>query len=235
MQQIIILLFLGTGIPFLFFMIDASSLKWLIWGAKAWGVSIIIKAFLGIVISAISHRCLSTERGIASAWGIWSACCEIGTSAYMFLYLFQTHIKPRLQDVIGFGVGAGSLETLLLCIIYFYSYMRKTSENQPILSKDPFVLWGMVFERISYLCGYIGARGLVWIGVSFWFLVPVLALPLFSFALIDGVSAYGQAKGWNWSDPQVCRKFYSLHFSVVSVQILVFFLCIFGLYYFGKI
>lgn len=231
MLQILILILLGIGFPTALFSLDVSSLKWLRLGAEAWVVAILIKSFLGVAISAFSHRFLKTDREVASIWGIWSSLCDLGVT----IYYFKTQISPRLQDVVGFGIGASSLETLLLCIIYLYSNLRKTSENAPAASKDPFVVWGMVLERISYLGGYISARGIAWLGLQFWYLLPILLIVLFSFSLIDGVAAYGQVKGWDWKDPLVCRKYYAFHFMVVSTQFLIFIVCTTSLFVFGKL
>ncbi|MEK7486931.1 MAG: hypothetical protein AABZ60_21610 [Planctomycetota bacterium] len=231
MIQILVILILGLGIPGGLLLWDLSCWKWIELGAEAWLASIVIKAVLGIAISAFSHRFLSTERSMACLWGSWSALCELGVS----IYVLKTQIQPRLQDAIGFGVGAGALETLLLGVIHFYGILRKTSENKPNTSQDFFVIWGMVFERVSYLGGYVGARGLVWLSLQYWFFIPTLLVAFLSFGSIDGISSYAQVKGWNWSDPTICRKFYGFHISVVLIQILIFALSCGALYFLGKI
>lgn len=218
MIQIFVIFILGLGIPSALLLWDASCWKWLELGAKAWLASIAIKAVLGIAVSAFSNRFVNTERGGACLWGGWSALCELGVS----IYVLKTQGSPKLPEIISFGVGAGALETLLLGVIHLYSNIRKTSENKPPISKDFFVIWGMVFERVSYLGGYVGARGLIWLGLQYWFFLPSFLVVFLSFGSIDGISSYAQVKGWDWSDPTICRKFYGFHISVVLIQILIF-------------
>jgi hypothetical protein len=226
MLQMFVWLALGIGFPLFFFYLDASSEVWMELGAQTWIIAIIIKAILGIGISAFSRRILKTERGTALTWGIWSAFCEILPT----IYILQIHSLSKFQNIIHFGVGAASIETLTLFIFHLMNRHWETSEsNQP--PSDLLVNWGMVLERAYSFGLYTATRGMVWLGISISYLFPLLLLALGFFALITGVSTYGQVRGWNWADPLLCRKFYTFQLLTILVQIFFFTTLIFLVQY----
>ena len=100
--------------------------------------------------------------------------------------------------------------------------LQAEGEESASGSGDWVVEWSGIIERTSTYLGHIATRGLVWVGLQSWYFAPAVAMAIGTFGLVDGVAAFGQDAGWNWSDPFVCRRFQAFLIAVAVVETALF-------------
>ena len=208
---------MALGPPAALAVSGTSRLSWIAIGAGVWAGSVVLKILLGnLVHRAISKLELRTQ---AALWGAWSAFCELGAVAFWFAAISN---PSSVGDVIGVGVGAGSLEII---VIVGRGWLALQMPSKLLLPKAPgdwFVAWSGVFERISTSVGHVASRGLVWVGLKASILVPAAAVAFATFAVVDGLATYGHSKGWNWKDPGLCRRFNGFLAGVGALELALF-------------
>jgi len=210
-MQILILIFLAIGLPLgLVFFYDIAW-QWIILGAAAWAVALVIKVVLGWAVNAFSQKLFTNEKIKSAIWGAWSAICELGIAAIIFIKTSST-----LANVIGFGVGVGIIE-----IIYVVSQLivKKPPKSE---SQKGFMKWSLAIERLLTLIGHVSSRGLIWIGIKSWFLSPFLLIALLLFSIVDGVATYGTASEWNWSDSRLYKRFLGFVAVMGAIELILF-------------
>jgi len=224
MPQFVALVALAFGLP-LALLLAGASWRWLALGAVAWAAAVLLKAVLGIGVDALSRRLLTARRSQAAVWGFWSAVCELGVATAVVIAGDVT----RVADVVALGVGAGADEVVFVVASAVLSPQKaplaspgESSSAQHGLQSDWVVEWNGVLERFSTMCGHVGSRGLVWLGVQAWVYAPALLLSVATFALVDGVATFGVRANWNWSDPGVARRFQSFLVVVGAFELAVF-------------
>jgi hypothetical protein len=79
----------------------------------------------------------------------------------------------------------------------------------------------LFLERAVALAGHVGSRGLVCIAVSGAMLWPA-AFALVSFALTDGLAAYGSLRQWDFFAPRVCSRFYGACILITALELAAF-------------
>ena len=77
-------------------------------------------------------------------------------------------------------------------------------------------------ERMLTSVSHLAARGLVWVGLQGWHLVPALLFALGTFALVDGIATYGHLAGWDWTDERRLRWFYAILALIACLEAVAF-------------
>jgi hypothetical protein len=194
---------LAVGPPLALIVLGVAKPSWMAMGAGVWAGSVALKILLGIPV----HRAISRPgwgpKTRAILWGGWSAFCELGAIALVFVAI---SMPATIGDVIGVGIGAGSMEIVVLAGPAFIALLA-TKGRLADPPGDWFVQWGGVFERISTSAGHVTTRGLVWVALQSLILIPAAAIAFVTFALVDGVATYGTAAGWNWQDSRLYRRY----------------------------
>jgi hypothetical protein len=205
--RLIVFAALALGPPLALAVLGVAKPSWMAIGAGAWAGSVAVKILLGIPVNRAISRSRFGPKTRVALWGAWSAFCELGAIALIFAAI---SMPASIGDVIGVGVGAGSLEIVVLvgpAVIALLVTTGKAAEPKSEPPGDWFSAWGGVFERISTSVGHVTTRGLVWVGLQALILAPAAAFAFATFALVDGVATYGHAKGWNWEDSRLYRRF----------------------------
>lgn len=197
---------LAFGPPLALALLGVAKPAWIAIGAGVWAVSVALKILLGTPV----HRAISRPRWgpktRAMLWGGWSSFCELGAIALVFLVI---SMPASIGDVIGVGVGAGSIEIVVLvapALVALIATKGRIADPKLEPPGDWFARWGGVFERISTSVGHVTTRGLVWVGLQSLSLAPAAAFAFVTFTLVDGVATYGTAAGWNWEDSRLYRR-----------------------------
>ncbi len=131
-----------------------------------------------------------THPVLALAHGLVSGISELGAAAVFFIF-----VTPQLSlwQLVGFGVGAGAAEAIMLPFIS--NPFKGTSlgdhagEVFAASAGDRAIQWLSVVERIWAMLLQVSTRGLVYLSVAGGSPVPVLA-GLAGFAAVDGVVYY---------------------------------------------
>jgi hypothetical protein len=214
MQGVFLLIF-GIGAPLALATVGFLSWAWLGLGAAAWAAALFVKAVPGGLVWLASRRWVESKRKRAAVWGTWSALCELGASAVVFL---SATPYPELREALAFGIGAAVIEIAYVIVVAIVP--GKTEENAG--EEDRFVAWSGVMERGSTLVGHVATRGLVWAGFRHWSLFPAILLAIATFSLVDAVASYGSDEKWPWTEPRFCRRFQGFLAYVAALELLAF-------------
>lgn len=194
-----------------------------IWVLETWfGVPRKITVGYGIIAYVIGTTTLklplhyflverSLRRRLSVSWlaatqGALSAVSELGPAALFFVY-----VLPPLTwwQLIGFGVGAGAAEAIMLP--FLANPLKGTSLEQhanDVFSRsatNAVVQWLSVLERIWALLLQASARGLV--GLSMYSGNPVPAcLAVVGFGAVDGTAYYGYLRKWRFDSPALLAR-----------------------------
>lgn len=218
MLQILAFLLIGLVPPLGLGMAGTASWTWICLGATAWGAAVVMKVILAGPVSAFFERLTTNKFRQCLGWGLWSAACELGIAAVIFL---AAGPFPRIGNALGFGISAGCAEVLFTLALGLASAGKE--ETQPSAGPDEtFVSWSGVIERLLATAGHIASRGLVWTGLQSWPLAPGLALAFATFALVDGVATYGVDSKWDWTDPGTARRFYGFVAAITVLEVVAF-------------
>lgn len=195
---------LALAPPVALVLFGGAQFSWIVKGAVLWAASVLLKVILGIPISLAFSEKRRSSSAFAALWGSWSALCELGVVAVYFLFISRPAFAV---DVIGVGLGVGSAEVLF---IVRGGWLALLAPSKLLPSEPPgdwFAAWSGVFERASTSVGHAATRGLVWAGLGGWPLAPFAAFGFLTFALVDGIATYGTARGWDWKEPRLARRF----------------------------
>jgi len=198
---------LGLLLPVTLVALFHASVTLLAYGAAMWTLGQAVKIVAHLAAAAALGRKVP-PAGWAALSGVLSAVSELACAA-VFLILFFPSISAG--SLIGFGVGASSMEIvyLLAARVRRLALRRRTpnSTRAPATIRSPWIPYAFVIERLTALLMHVGSRCLAYVSLSEhlpW--AGVWAVT--SFALVDGLAMYGRVRRWNWYDPHTCRRFY---------------------------
>ena len=135
---------------------------------------------------------------LAAVQGVLSAISELGVAA-----LFIVFVGPRLTwwQVVGFGVGAGACEAVMLPFISNHlkgtsleGYMEDVGRAS---AGQPAVRWLGVLERAWAMLLQVSTRGLVYLSIAGGSPAPALAA-IAGFGAVDGTVYYWLLKRWRF-------------------------------------
>lgn len=224
MPQLISILVLAITPPLLLWGLGLSSLVWILLGSLAWIAAVVVKSGPGAVLWWAFDRASLSLRTRSIVWGVWSAACELGLTALVFLYVDEF---PSLVEMIGFGVGAAGVEALAIGFAGLVSIATKTTDEGSDPAPGWIQRWSGVVERALASTGHVSSRGLVWVSLHSLSFAPFAIIAVATFAIIDGVAVYGSDAGWDWHDATRALWFYSLVAKVTLIEASVL---LFGLY-----
>ncbi len=211
MPQLFALVAIAVGVPSALLLAGFVSLKWVLLGAAAWAVAVVVKAGPGAALWLVLEKAGMPPRPKAAIWGVWSALCELGATAAVFIGSAEA---PELIDAVAFGVGAGAVEAMLTVAA------AVVAQDDTTPSPTGFVAWSGVVERLLASTGHIASRGLVWVGLQGWPLAPAILVGIATFAIVDGIASYGSEAKWDWTDADRLRWFYGLVAAVTAVEVI---------------
>jgi hypothetical protein len=183
-------------------------------GAAAWGVAVAVKRPAG---TPIRRRFAGRPVAGAAVLGALSAATEL-TASQVWL---GRRTRP-VPDLVAFGAGAAGAEAVAL--IVFGAFGETPSEERVMrwaeeARRSRLVRHALFAERLWATMGHIASRSLLALGVRSR--KPVTAgLPILSFAVVDGVAAYGQQAEWDWFDPVTLRRFHAFLAAVGAIEML---------------
>ncbi len=189
---------------------------WLAWGAVAWVIAIVLKIPASILVAVVLNRAGKVAQNVAL--GLVSAASELGVAAAILVYAADRPLSTA--DLALFAVAAGATELLVLAAVALFA---KTDEAvvarwQAGARASLLVRHTFFVERMIALAGHSGSRGLVGLtvlGGPVW----AAAIAVVGFAATDGLAGYGQARGWDWSDPALCRRAFGAFAAVSAVEL----------------
>ena len=155
MFQGVVLLLMGLGLPLGIALAGVSSWSWLGLGAAAWAVALLVKVGVGVPLHHLFRWMFRGEKARSAAWGCWSGITELGLSAVVFLVADS---YPNVWDLVGFGVGAGSIEVLYVIVGAIPVSGRGIPAPRP---EGTLLAWSGVIERGLTSMGHLATRGLV--------------------------------------------------------------------------
>lgn len=196
-----------------------ASWLWMGLGAAAWILGLLIKVVLaGITYLYVPLKWVKMNALIS---GVLSSVSELSVAALLF------HLnRPKtsvLESILAFGVAAGCAEILfVLGAMYFEKEPDDKVAGWVKGAGASFCVRHVLFiERSTALMGHVGARGLVSLSI-FSERYEFAAVALLSFAMKDGLAAYGTSKEWDWFDPTTCRAFYGACLSISTIEVILF-------------
>jgi len=180
------------------------------WGMLSWilGVAVIKVPIYHLLIVRFLHPILSNKwLGIFN--GLVSAMAELG-SAFIFFY-FVLPKNLTLPQLIGFGLAAGAVESIILPFMGNPLSGTPLTEHTETISKksqsDNRLKWMGLLERIIAYFIHISSRGLVYISKISGNLLPVI-IAVIAFASADGKGYYDLLEKRDFTDIKILGKFY---------------------------
>ena len=190
--------------------------------ALVWAVSVGLKFPLsGLWEATVGKRLSHSIR--AAVLGFLSAGCELGTAAVAFEWLLP---PGTAWHAAAFGTGVGQLEMVALLVVAAWQATKARDTQADSAGAPPsgdvpwHVRWTFIVERASSLLGHVGSRGLVWLslhGEPWTFIVAMV-----TFALVDGVAAYGSMRHWDWLSVSIWKRFYGFIMAIGLVEVALF-------------
>lgn len=180
------------------------------WGILSWilGVAVIKVPIYHLLIVRLLHPILSNKwLGIIN--GLVSAIAELG-SAFIFFY-FVLPENLTLPQLIGFGLAAGAVESIILPLMGNPLSGTPVKEQAENISKksqsDNRLNWMGLIERIIAYFIHIFSRGLVYISKVTGNLLPAI-IAVVAFASADGKGYYDLLEKRDFTDIKILGKFY---------------------------
>ena len=169
------------------------------------GVTFVKMPLYHFVVERVLHPRLS-NTALAGTQGVLSAVSELGAAAAFFVLVI-----PELSywQLVGFGVGAGAVEAIMLPFIsnpfrggtlgeHADEVFRASAENQS-------VQWLSVLERIWAMLLQVSARGLVYFSVASHNPIPA-CVGLAGFSVVDGSAYYWHLQKWRFDSLPVLAR-----------------------------
>lgn len=180
------------------------------WGILSWvlGVAVIKVPIYHLLIVRFLHSKLSNKwLGILN--GLVSATAELG-SAFVFFHFVLPEILT-LPQIIGFGLAAGAVESIIL------PFMGNPLSGTPVEEHAEYIFkksqsdirlkWMELIERIIAYCIHIFSRGLVYISKVTGNFLPLL-IAVLAFAYADGKGYYDLLEKRDFTDIKERGRFY---------------------------
>ena len=221
-MKFVALLALGLVPPLVLVLGGFSAWQWVLLGAGAWAVAVVVKAGPGAAIWWAMEKVKVSPKTKSGLWGAWSAVCELGVTAVVFV---GASTFPSILDAVGFGVGAGGIEALVVLLAGITSSRAGkagSDSDNPVVPPAGFVAWSGVLERALASTGHVASRGLIWVGIQARVLAPAVVVAWATFAVVDGLATYGSEVGWDWEDADRLKWFYAVVAVVTAVEVAAF-------------
>ncbi|MHC4108761.1 MAG: hypothetical protein ACYS6Z_17790 [Planctomycetota bacterium] len=180
-----------AGGPVLCLRLRGAAWRWFGLGIASWALALYAKLALNICLYHGGADGLpAAVQGVLG--GLVSAGCELGMAA-----LFLRRRTLSAANVLAFGAGIGSFEVLFVlgfgAIVAIVTGADATPTPMPAAAAWLFFL----LERAITLVGHVSSRVLVYVALRARWLFPA-AVAVLLFACVDGVTAQGEAAGWDW-------------------------------------
>ena len=185
-------------------------LHWLLIGAGAWFIAVALK----VTGDVLFQRKVTVELRdwvTAVLSGAWASLVELGLASAAFLIWSAT-----VWDAVAYALGAAAVEFMLLLPAAFTGGISDKKQRKN--AKEPHVMtWrNFAIERVIALVGHIASRVLVWVGIAGAGGIGALGAAFGLYSLAEGLSAYGEAKEWNWLNPRVMWPFLIVQTLIVA-------------------
>ena len=190
-------------------------LHWFLIGGGAWFIAVALK-ITGDVLFQRNVTLDLRDWVTAVLSGVWATVCELGLAAIVFLIWSAT-----VGDAVAYALGAAAVEFLLLLPAAFGGGLEPERKRRKD-SKAPVqvMTWrNFAIERVIAVIGHIANRVLVWIGVAGGGGMAAIGAVFGLYTLAEGLSAYGEAKDWNWLTPRVMWPFLIVQTLIVAVTV----------------
>jgi hypothetical protein len=216
----VVLFVLGLApLPLLVYGFGASW-QWGGLGALAWAVSLIVKVPVTGSLSVL--RASVSEIVTAALSGLISSVSELGV-AVLVLFSLPPVTPVVFINLLAFGAGAACLETLfVLTAMFFESPSDDRIARWREGAKSSFCVRHLQgLERLIAFGGHVGARGLICLAI-YRPSTAAAVVAFVSFALTDGLAAYGNIRNWDWFKPTTCRRFYGACIVIAAIELTLF-------------
>lgn len=180
------------------------------WGVLSWvvGVAVIKVPIYHLIIVRYLHPKLS-NIWLGFSNGVVSAAGELGSALFFFYFVLPNELT--LPQLIGFGLAAGVVESIIL------PFMGNPLSGTPIEGHSEFIFqktnndirfkWMELVERLIAYLIHTFSRGLIYISKTSGFLIPAI-LAFSAFAFTDGKAYYDLLEKKDFSDIRIAVKFY---------------------------
>jgi hypothetical protein len=173
------------------------------------GVTFIKMPLYHFIVERILRPRLSNPA-LAGTQGVLSAVSELGAAAAFFVFVI-----PELSywQLVGFGVGAGAVEAIMLPFISNPFKGSTLGEHADEVFRasttDRDVQWLSVLERIWAMLLQVSTRGLVYFSVASHNPIPA-CVGLAGFSVVDGSAYYWHLQKWRFDSLPVLACVHAL-------------------------
>lgn len=194
------------------------------YGILSWitGVGLIKMPIYHFVVVKFLHKKLS-HKWLGAVQGLVSAFSELG-SAFIFFRFFLSELT--LPQLIGFGVAAGAVESIVLPFVgnplSGTPLEKHTGELEKKMDSNIKMQWMGVIERILALILHVFTRGLIYVSIITQAVFPGL-IAIAAFGASDGRAYYALLEKWEFDNIKVLRKFYYYLTFIALILIISFF------------
>ena len=169
------------------------------------GVTFIKMPLYHFIVERVLRPRLSNAP-LAGIQGVLSAVSELGAAAAFFVAVIP---KLSYWQLVGFGVGAGAVEAIMLPFIsnpFKGGTLGKHAEEVFRASTtDRGVQWLSVLERIWAMLLQVSTRGLVYFSVASRNPIPA-CVGLAGFSVVDGFAYYWHLQKWRFDSLPVLAR-----------------------------
>jgi hypothetical protein len=187
------------------------------WGILSWiiGVALLKMPLYHLLVVKFLHKRLS-NKWLGIIQGFVSAFSELGSAFIFFQFVLRDLSLPQL---IGFGVAAGAVESIVLPFIgnplSGTPLEKHTADMEQKTSSDLSMQWMGVIERVIAMVIHISSRGLIYVSMIKFSILPGL-IAVLTFAAVDGRAYYALLEKWALDEIRVLRKFY-LYLAIIAM------------------
>jgi hypothetical protein len=195
------------------------------WGILSWiiGVALLKMPLYHLLVVKFLHKRLS-NKWLGIIQGLVSAFSELGSACIFFQFVLPNLSLPQL---IGFGVAAGAVESIVLPFIgnplTGTPLEKHTADMEQKISTGLSMQWMGLTERIIAMIIHVSSRGLIYISMTKFSILPGL-IAILTFAAADGRGYYALLEKWAFDDIRVLRKFYFYLTIIALIQVSSFML-----------
>jgi len=212
------LLFAGIGmmlvgiLPVIYWWRKDVKLKYFLFGALTWAAAIGVKVLMDLTpLNDFLMRKFTISTFII-IFGIYVGL-RTGILENGFTYVVSKKIEMNFKDAVGFGIGFGGCEALILGVFSFVSVLNLILTKASTY-EDPSILFAPIIERLFVLFGHIFSCVLVVYSVKTkkirYFLYSIIYK-----SLIDGIIPWMQH-----NVPQTTKGVYMMEIPVVIFGII---------------
>ena len=233
-----ILLVVIAILPILYFhIIKDIPIKAFIFGAGSWGIGSIFKIFAHqLVVKKLSNK-KTNNLNVSIANGFVSGISELGGAFLIILLVIALKkFTFTFDSILAFGIGIGSLETLLVVYKNTSALLKGTSlEESSIKFEEAFKIMEMhnhfiiiyipIIERILATLIHISTRGLVFITVFSQNIFPTI-IAIVVFIIADGFLGYNYLVNNKLITKKGLNKFYYYLFILTIISFTIFIILI---------